>query len=86
MADRAVDELVAFQWSQARKLRGHDQRLEMGIVCGHYLRLSAWETSLDTGLYCCCVHGAAVYGKVRRRVSRCAADGDPTPGRAMMEP
>ena len=84
MADRAVNELVAFQWSQARKLRGHDQRFEMGIVCGLYVRLSARETGLDTGLNCCCVHNAAVYGKVRPRVSRCATDGNPVPGRAMM--
>ena len=66
MADRAVNELMTLQWPQARKLRGHDQRLEMGIVCGQYLRLSARETGLDTGLNCCCVHNAAVYGKVCR--------------------
>jgi hypothetical protein len=58
----------------------------MGVVCGHYLRLGARETGLDTGFNCCCVHNRAVYGKVRRCASRCATDGDPTPGRAMMEP
>lgn len=69
VADRAIDELVALQWPEPRELRRDDQRFEVSVVGGLHQRLGAWKTGLDTGFYCCCVHGAAVYGKVRRRGS-----------------